>query len=269
MAKTTASSENQTDGGSMLAQQKKRGDHSGRIIGIILWVIGVALLATMGVIIHGHTATWPFELQFTNALQGRHPVPCVYHVQSRSWGDRAVDFINSLNDPLQAVVIPFAWMIVLMLFRWFLQAIFLGVAVASSGGVWFGIEKFVGRPRMTSVEGVCVHRNIAAFSFPSGHVIHDTVLYGFLLYLSFTPQVRQWRYRWVLIPFQIVAFLYILSVGYMRLEAGEHRLIDVLGGYLIGLLWLFLFIFLYRLVGNMLAEHRTKKAAERYKSVPS
>lgn len=249
----------------MLAQQKQRGNHSGLIIGIILWVIGVAVLATMGVIVHAHTATWPFELQFTDALQGQHPVPCVYHVQSRSWGDRAVDFINSLNDPLQSVVIPVAWMILLMLLRWFLRAIFLGMAVASSSGVWDGIEKLVGRPRMTVAEGVCVHRNIAAFSFPSGHVIHDTVLYGFLLYLSFTPQVRQWRYRWLLIPFQILAVLYILSVGYARLEAGEHRLVDVLGGYLVGLLWLFLFIFLYRWVSHLWTEHRAKKAAERYK----
>jgi undecaprenyl-diphosphatase len=174
-----------------------------------------------------------------------------------------VDFINSLNDPIQAVVIPVLWMIVLLLFRWFLQAVFLGLAVASSSAVWLGIEKLVGRPRMTTAQGICVHRNIAAYSFPSGHVIHDTVLYGFLLYLSFTPPVRRWRYRWVLIPFRILAVLYIIAVGYSRLEAGEHRLVDVLGGYLVGLLWLFLFIFLYRWVSHLLAVHRTKKRAEK------
>lgn len=170
-----------------------------------------------------------------------------------------VDFINSLNDPLQAVIIPIGWMILLFLFRMFLQAIFLGIAVLSSSGVWFAIEKLVARPRATTAQGICVHRNIGAYSFPSGHVIHDTVLYGFLLYLTFTPQVRRWRYRWVLIPFQILAVIYILVVGYARLEAGEHHPVDVLGGYLVGLLWLFLFIFLYRWVDHLWAEYRAKK----------
>ncbi len=239
--------------------RKKSGISQGLVIGIILWFIGVAVVATMSVVVHNHPAAWPFELQLTNVIQGQHPIPCVYHVQSRSWGDMVVDFINSLNDPLQAVVIPIGWMILLFLFRMFLQAIFLGIAVLSSSGVWLAIEKLVARPRATTAQGICVHRNIGAYSFPSGHVIHDTVLYGFLLYLSFTPQVRRWRYRWILIPFQILAVIYILAVGYARLEAGEHHPVDVLGGYLVGLLWLFLFIFLYRWVNRLWTEHREKK----------
>lgn len=244
--------------------RKKPGISQGLVIGMILWLIGVAVVSTMAVIVHNHPAVWPFELQITNFIQGQHPIPCVYHVQSRSWGDSAVDFINSLNDPLQAVVIPIGWMIILFLFRMFLQAVFLGLAVLSSSGVWFVIEQLVARPRATTAQGICVHRNIAAYSFPSGHTIHDTVLYGFLLYLTFTPRVRHWRYRWVLIPFQALAVLYILAVGYTRLEAGEHHPVDVLGGYLVGLLWLFLFIFLYRWVNRLWTEHRAKKRAEEH-----
>jgi hypothetical protein len=53
---------------------------------------------------------------------------------------------------------------------------------------------------MTVLSTIPVH------SFPSGHTETDVAYYGFLLYLSFTPPVRQWRYCNFLIPFQI--FLY-------------------------------------------------------------
>ena len=40
--------------------------------------------------------------------------------------------------------------------------------------------------------------------------------------------------------------LELLTIGYSRVLEGEHWLLDVLGGYLTDVLWLFLFIFLYR-----------------------
>jgi membrane-associated phospholipid phosphatase len=242
---------------------KGPGISQGLVIGIVLWIIGAVLFSALAVVVHNHPAAWPFELQITHLIQGQHPVPCIYHVQSSSGADRLVDFINSLNDPIQAVVIPIGWMIILFLFRMVLQAIFLGLAVLSSSGVWFAVEKLVARPRATTAQGICVHRNIGAYSFPSGHVFHDTVLYGFLLYLTFTPQARQWRYRWVLIPFQVLFVLYMLAVGYARLESGEHHPLDVLGAYLVAVLWLSLFIFLYRWVNRLWTERRAKKRGEK------
>ncbi|WP_413519825.1 phosphatase PAP2 family protein [Psychrobacter glacincola] len=71
-------------------------------------------------------------------------------------------------------------------------------------------------------------------SFPSGHATVTVALYGFLAYLvirfshSFTRQVR------VLV---ITVFFSIL-VGLSRIVLNEHYLSDVLGGYLVGALWL-------------------------------
>jgi undecaprenyl-diphosphatase len=104
---------------------------------------------------------------------------------------------------------------------------------------------------------------INAFSFPSGHVIHDGILYGFLLYLSVLPLVRAWQYRWFVLPCQVLVVLYLLALGFSRLRAGEHWLIDVLGGYLTAVLWLFFFIFLDRWIANLLAAHRAKHVAVR------
>ncbi len=82
------------------------------------------------------------------------------------------------------------------------------------------------------------------------------VYYGFLLYLSFTKPVREWRYHWLLLPLQIFAVLNILLVGYARVEAGSHWITDALAGYLSGGLLLFLFISLYCWTTDKLARRR-------------
>jgi len=237
--------------------------HRHRIITITFWIIGFILLSAVAVFFHFNPKPWPLELDVTKILQGPHPVPCVYSFRTRSELNGFVDFMNTMDDPIQSVAIPVVWMAVMLLFRLFRQALTFGIAVLGSGLMWGGFETLVARPRITPVLGVCVHRKIAAFSFPSGHVVHDSVLYGFLLYLSFTKPVREWRYRWALIPLQIAAAIYILVIGYSRLEAGEHLLFDVLGGYLTGALWLSLCIFVSHRVSDWLIQrHRGKLAVQ-------
>ena len=71
-------------------------------------------------------------------------------------------------------------------------------------------------------------------SFPSGHATVTVALYGFLAYLairfshSFTRQVR------VL----VMTVFFSILVGLSRIVLNEHYLSDVLGGYLVGALWL-------------------------------
>ncbi len=72
----------------------------------------------------------------------------------------------------------------------------------------------------------------------------------------------EWRYRWVLIPFQIYAVLNILLIGYSRMLEGSHWLTDALGGYLAGALWLSMIIFLYRWTIDMLTERRARRLQE-------
>lgn len=84
-----------------------------------------------------------------------------------------------------------------------------------------------------------------------------------LLYFSFTKPVREWRYRWLLIPLQLYAVFDILAIGVSRIMEEEHWLTDVLGGYLEGVLELYLFIVLFRLVTAWLARRRAKKQEEK------
>lgn len=72
------------------------------------------------------------------------------------------------------------------------------------------------------------------FSFPSGHALFATILYGTLAYLSFHPAMSFRRRVEVLGP----ALLLPLSIGLSRIYLGMHFPTDVLGGYLAGLAWL-------------------------------
>ncbi len=78
------------------------------------------------------------------------------------------------------------------------------------------------------------------YSFPSGHSATAMTLYGLLGYFFIRQQKRS-RNR-VLIG--AVAAALILAVGFSRIYLGVHFLSDVLGGYLLGICWLIVGIFL-------------------------
>lgn len=243
-------------------ENKLPGGHLRRIVGTALWVIGAILLGVAAVLVHFHTAPWPVELAFTRSIQGPHPIPCPIPVQPRSWLEAALFDVSILNNPIPSVIGGAIWVGGLLLLRWWKQALFFVVAVASAGGLFLVLTPLVGRPRPGVKYGICIHDVYSYFSFPSGHVTHDVVCYGFLLFLTFTKPAREWRYRWVLIPLQLFFAYDLLTIGYSRVLEGDHWLFDVLGGYLTGILWLLLFIFLYRWTADRWARYRLNKMAK-------
>ena len=73
-------------------------------------------------------------------------------------------------------------------------------------------------------------------SFPSGHAIMAVTFYGLLIYiLQHTIEV-DWM-KWIVTMLVIVL---ILLIGFSRIYLRVHYASDVLGGFIIGLLWLLL-----------------------------
>ncbi len=87
-------------------------------------------------------------------------------------------------------------------------------------------------------------------SFPSGHVVVVTVVYGFLFYLWFRES-RSWLERSIVILFAVV---WIGLISMSRLVLGAHWPSDVIFGFAIALLWL---IFVILAVGR--AENAIRK----------
>ncbi|HET6247403.1 MAG TPA: phosphatase PAP2 family protein [Tepidisphaeraceae bacterium] len=72
------------------------------------------------------------------------------------------------------------------------------------------------------------------YSFPSGHTIGATLLYGMIL-LALLPLMR--RRRWKALACGFGALL-VLLVGFSRIALGAHYLTDVVGAVLLGSTWL-------------------------------
>ena len=81
---------------------------------------------------------------------------------------------------------------------------------------------------------VHVVQQIQQPSFPSGHTLHYTVFYGFLIFVIATNFKSSWPRNVALVIFALL----IALVGPSRVYLGEHWPTDVIGGYLIGALCL-------------------------------
>jgi len=75
---------------------------------------------------------------------------------------------------------------------------------------------------------------LTSYSFPSGHTMMATVLYGVVAAYLLT-KTPDWRWRVLII---LSASLLIAFVGFSRIYLGAHYLSDVLGAMAEGLAWL-------------------------------
>jgi undecaprenyl-diphosphatase len=106
------------------------------------------------------------------------------------------------------------------------------IATTLGGGIMSTLIKvLVDRPR-PEVD----HPIATAFgkSFPSGHALSSTVVFGAVL-LTFLPVLSR-RVRHTAVA---LTALLVLAIGLSRLMLGVHFVSDVLGGYVLGVAWLF------------------------------
>jgi membrane-associated phospholipid phosphatase len=253
------------DSSTLAGGVKERSAQTRRTVAIALWLIGFIVLVAASVIVRSHPAPWPFDLQTTITLQ---------HLQLPSWVITVIGWPTTVNDPIPQVSSFLLWFVVLSLIGvvvwrrggspmpWFVTAIFISIGILVMWILFFLIDFIIARPRPSSpLIHVFIPEPIP--TFPSGHVIFAVVYYGFLLYVSLTKPVSQWRYRWILIPFQLYAVLNILLIGFSRVYEGSHWLTDVLGGYLFGALFLVPLIVLYRWTLDRLTKRRARRVLEK------
>ncbi len=114
--------------------------------------------------------------------------------------------------------------------------VIIGLLVSVAGSaltVQFGKRIFkIARPVQFS------YYHMDSFSFPSGHSTAAVAFYGVVFYLLI-QNTKKLKTKFVLL---ITGLLIIFMLGFSRMYLCEHFLSDVVGGYLLGLLWLLLSI---------------------------
>ena len=153
------------------------------------------------------------------------------YLRTLPWLTRAMFAVTSLGSSLIASCIAVVFGLYLIRqrrFYWlaaFLSSVYGGMLLNR-------ILKYVfQRPRPRFDDPLL---SLTSYSFPSGHTMTATVLYGVLAAYFFTT-TPDWRRRVVIV---FVASLLILLVGFSRIYLGVHYLSDVLGAMAEGLAWL-------------------------------
>ncbi|HVL90813.1 MAG TPA: phosphatase PAP2 family protein [Actinomycetota bacterium] len=109
-------------------------------------------------------------------------------------------------------------------------AVFL-VSTSLGGGIVDSIVKIVVDRDRPNLENPLIP--LHGKSFPSGHAMSSTFVYGALL-LTFMPVIPKKRRPWVVAG----AVVLVLAIGVTRLALGVHYITDIVGGYLLGFVWL-------------------------------
>ena len=103
------------------------------------------------------------------------------------------------------------------------------------------VKLLIHRPRPT-VEDARILLKFSQTGFPSGHVVHYVVFFGFLLTVMIVDKSIStvWRYF-----IGILSAFLILTVSISRIYLGAHWATDVIGGYLFGFAYLGVILIYY------------------------
>ena len=143
--------------------------------------------------------------------------------------DSIMRLVTRLNDPSTVVAIAIFVLGILLWKHYYSEAQIFTVNCLGGVVLSYGLKSVFAKVRPNLWESVIKD---PSFSYPSGHALGSTVLYGFIAYLIATHYSQ-----FSLLIYTVVVCL-IGAIGLSRLYLGVHWPTDILGGYGIGFLWL-------------------------------
>lgn len=148
--------------------------------------------------------------------------------------DSLMIFITYLGSRYVVAILFLLAFVVLAYRRLWQSVLSLTVVTIGAGFIDLVMKAESARPRPLFFRVIPA----TGFSFPSGHTLLATVFYGMIAFILYT-RARSKVSR-ILVVSSTAAL--VLLIGFSRLYLGVHWPSDVLGGYIVGLLWLFLSI---------------------------
>lgn len=187
----------------------------------VLWVAGAVVLITLGILAAG-LSQFPGDVAATRAFQ-QVDVPVLGGFLSA---------VNQLGNPQIFLGIPIGLSAAFLLFSAKREASLL-LLTYGAGALNAILKQLVGRSR-PSVDVIDNIQVVSGSSFPSGHTVAITVLFG-LLFLLIPRLTSRKTVQWVT---RAGCLLMIAAAGPARVYIGVHWTSDVIGGYLLAFLLL-------------------------------
>jgi undecaprenyl-diphosphatase len=173
---------------------------------------------------------FPIDLTITRHVQGIHA----------TWFGLLLLPFNMLGfEPFVGIIYGSTILLILVAgARW--EAVASGFATLGAAGLNYLVKALVDRPR-PPMDLIHVAHQLTSPGFPAGHVLNFTAFIGFLCYLTWV-RLSPSLLRTALITL-LMAMMALMGIA--RIDAGEHWPSDVLGGYLLGVVWMVTTVELY------------------------
>lgn len=164
--------------------------------------------------------------------------------------DAELRFVSSIGDKnFILVVLAFLGVCVLFAFKHKQEALLLILSCISFIASY--ILKFIFKfPRPVTAQ---IDFALDYYSFPSSHVMAYTVIFGYVLYLTFKIKRLSRFLRYIL---QSVSIYFIALVGVSRVYLGQHFPADVYAGYIFGAIYLIGIIILDKKLSDSRAKNK-------------
>jgi membrane-associated phospholipid phosphatase len=109
------------------------------------------------------------------------------------------------------------------------------LTIACFSYVYASVLKLIFREPRPSLIGLTIRTPADLYGFPSSHVIFYVSFFGFLLYICLT---RKKINKWIRILISLLCVYLIVLIGASRVLLGVHTVLDALGGYVFGAVYL-------------------------------
>lgn len=200
----------------------------------LLLVAGILLAAPFAFILTQVISSGPLSRSDKSLANSMHVAACS-HAATVS-AARVISFFGSTLWDSVLVVLVLAFLLRRKEKR---LAVFVLVTAVTGSLLNTGVKMLVNRDR-PSLSG-CLLGGATGQSFPSGHAMNTTIVYGTFVLVFLSLVRRAWR------PVLIGAYAVLLgAMGWARMTLGVHYFSDVLGGIILGFAWLAIGVSLFQ-----------------------
>ncbi|MGB4775516.1 MAG: phosphatase PAP2 family protein [Daejeonella sp.] len=169
----------------------------------------------------------------------------------REFSEEVQEYQHPVLDALMKVVSSFGYMpyslimviltaVIFYLFKYKKESLYVLLTLISGLVSWL-TKLAVNRPR-PSESVVRIIEKTKYQSFPSGHVLFYVIFFGFLVILMY--QLKSIP-KWLRLSVATSCLFLIFTIPISRVYMGAHWFTDVLGGFLLGIICLYINSFLY------------------------